>query len=212
MNAAIIRRLAALKIDSEAMSEVLSIIADIQSVSDERKAKDRERKRNIHGNSTEIPRNVHGNSTQKAPPSLSPLIPPPHPPPISPQNPPPAKNARERASVSVEFENEFWPAYPHKVGKADAQKAFVKARARSELPALIAGLRNYIATKPADRPWCNPSTWLNQDRWLDQPAATGPNVLPFGGPDPPPRKQLTRDEQIAIAKKFDDDYRAGRIP
>ena len=32
------------------------------------------------------------------------------------------KNARERASLALEFENQFWPAYPHRVGKADAAK------------------------------------------------------------------------------------------
>ena len=51
-----IRRLAALNLAPAAMSEVLSIIADMQAVDDERKAKDRERKRKIQGNSTEVPR------------------------------------------------------------------------------------------------------------------------------------------------------------
>jgi hypothetical protein len=29
--------------------------------------------------------------------------------------------------------------------------------------------RRYIG-KTDDRPWCNPATWLNQERWADQPA------------------------------------------
>lgn len=62
MNAAILRRLAALELDGKAMSEVLSIIADIQGASDERKAKDRDRKRNVRGNSVENPETFHGNS------------------------------------------------------------------------------------------------------------------------------------------------------
>jgi hypothetical protein len=33
----------------------------------------------------------------------------------------------------------------------------------------MAGLEKYIA-KTDDRPWCNPATWIHQDRWNDQPA------------------------------------------
>jgi len=108
------------------------------------------------------------------------------------------KNTRERASFADEFEKQFWPVYPEKVGKAVALKAFNAARKRTELAPMLAGLRRYIETKPKDRPWCNPSTWLNQDRWLDQPAAmAGPNVLPFGSTDPP-KPKLTVEQQAQI--------------
>ena len=50
-----LRRLAALKLPSEAMSEVLSIIADVQAADDARKEKDRIRKRNVRGMSAECP-------------------------------------------------------------------------------------------------------------------------------------------------------------
>jgi hypothetical protein len=67
--------------------------------------------------------------------------------------------------------DEFWKLYPHKVGKDAARPAFEKARksGRVAFPDLMAGLRSYT-TKTDDRPWCNPSTWLNQGRWQDQPA------------------------------------------
>jgi hypothetical protein len=55
VNSETLRRLAALKLPDGALSEVLSIIADMQSDDEERKKKDRERKRKIHGNSEEIP-------------------------------------------------------------------------------------------------------------------------------------------------------------
>ncbi len=65
----------------------------------------------------------------------------------------------------------FWYAeYPHKVGRADAAKAYKAARKLASLDDLIAGLRRYIATKRPDAPYCNPGTWLRQQRWLDQPA------------------------------------------
>ncbi len=65
---------------------------------------------------------------------------------------------------------EFWAIYPNKVGKRDAGKAFDRALKRADFGAIMAGLRRYIA-KTDDRPWCNPATWLNQDRWTDEPAA-----------------------------------------
>lgn len=65
--------------------------------------------------------------------------------------------------------NIVWAAYPHKVGKRDALKAFHAARHRASFDAILAGVERYAA-KTDDRPWCNPSTFFNQDRWEDQPA------------------------------------------
>jgi hypothetical protein len=68
------------------------------------------------------------------------------------------------------FEN-FWNLYPQKVGKGDARRAFVRVQKSKSVmfSDLMAGLRRYLA-KTDERPWCNPSTWLNQERWTDQPA------------------------------------------
>jgi hypothetical protein len=69
--------------------------------------------------------------------------------------------------------DEFWRQYPHKVGKRAALKSFEAARKRkASFEDLMLGLMRYSA-KDDDRPWCNPSTWLNQERWLDEPAANG---------------------------------------
>jgi hypothetical protein len=67
--------------------------------------------------------------------------------------------------------HEFWKLYPNKVGKGYAQECFNKVRKSRKVTFkdLMDGLRRYV-NKSDDRPWCNPSTWLNQDRWLDQPA------------------------------------------
>jgi len=73
-------------------------------------------------------------------------------------------------SLTNEFEKTFWPLYPHKIGKGVAKRSFKAARRRVELQPLMDGLVAYMRTKPAGREWCNPSTWLNQDRWLDRPA------------------------------------------
>lgn len=66
---------------------------------------------------------------------------------------------------------EWWAVYPHKVGPAAARDAFAIAIGKTDLPTLLAGVVAYKRAKPADRPWCNPATWLNEERWLDQPAA-----------------------------------------
>jgi hypothetical protein len=69
-----------------------------------------------------------------------------------------------------DFEKRFWPAYPHKIGKPAAARAFATAIKKASIEQILAGLARYVRDKPPDRPWCNPATWLNQDRWLDQPA------------------------------------------
>jgi hypothetical protein len=85
------------------------------------------------------------------------------------------KAKRERPSISTTMLGEFelwWSEYPHKVGKRDAMNAFCNAILRgADLNALLSGVRAYKASKPPDRQWCNPATWLNQDRHLDEPAA-----------------------------------------
>lgn len=67
----------------------------------------------------------------------------------------------------------WWDQYPHKVGKKAAQKAYSVARKVADHDTLMAGVAAYISSKPPDRPWCNPTTWLNQGRWEDQPATGG---------------------------------------
>lgn len=74
-----------------------------------------------------------------------------------------------RASVPNPFAV-WWDKYPHKVGKGAAEKSFWKAIKQTDLQTLIDGLERYISTKPPDRAYCNPATWLNQQRWLDKPA------------------------------------------
>lgn len=67
----------------------------------------------------------------------------------------------------------FWTAWPNRVGKPAAQKAFKSARRRASLEEILAGVESYIRDKPPDRPWLNPATFLNQNRWEDRPAAVG---------------------------------------
>ena len=80
-----------------------------------------------------------------------------------------AKAARDTA-LRAEFARGFWPIYPNKVGRPKAETAYLRARGRAGALEIEDGLRRYVATKPPDRKWLNPATFLNQDRWNDQPA------------------------------------------
>lgn len=80
-----------------------------------------------------------------------------------------SKTSKKEETSDFEFED-FWNLWPNKVGKPAALRAFVSARKRAGLDAIVEGVFAYIRDKPPDRPWLNPSTFLNQNRWEDQPA------------------------------------------
>lgn len=67
----------------------------------------------------------------------------------------------------------FWFAYPRKVGKADARKAFAKVKVPVEtlLSAIDQQTRSEQWTTENGRFIPNPATWLNQGRWEDELAA-----------------------------------------
>ncbi len=81
------------------------------------------------------------------------------------------------AAVGADWDFDlFWGRYPHKIGKEGkygARNAFAKAAKTSKISFddLLSGLQRYIDSKPPEREWCNPATWLNQGRWGDAPAA-----------------------------------------
>lgn len=80
------------------------------------------------------------------------------------------KKERTACSAQLAFEK-FWEVWPNKVGKPAAEKAFAKHALK--IDAILAGVQRYIRSKPADRPWLNPATFLNQERWNDAPALSG---------------------------------------
>lgn len=154
-----------------------------------RRRKDADRKRRQRAIShamshdvTRTDRDGRGHDVTPSPPSEVspaplPTIPPNH------NTPSPPKGGSSPAGFEP-----FWAAYPHKVGKADAAKAFARAATRADLGTIMAGMQRYAA-KTDDRPWCNPATWLNQDRWTDEPAA----VVPLARGQPPPRNPTLAD-------------------
>lgn len=72
--------------------------------------------------------------------------------------------------------NAFWTRYPRKVGRLDAQKAFVKALKSATADQILAGVERYKTNKAAYADWCHPATWLNQGRWMDEADTENANV------------------------------------
>jgi hypothetical protein len=69
-----------------------------------------------------------------------------------------------------DFREQFWRDFPNKVGKGAAIRKLETVRKRGvSWKVLTDGLARYKRTKPVDRPWCNPLTWLNEGRWDDAP-------------------------------------------
>lgn len=83
-----------------------------------------------------------------------------------------------KPDLDTEFEETFWPRWPHKVAKLPARKSFAKARKHHSLPTIMAGLERYIRTKPPERDWQNPTTFLNQERFNDEPASPNAAASP----------------------------------
>ncbi|MHC5307536.1 hypothetical protein [Bartonella sp. LJL80] len=179
IDAATLRHLSSLKLSAEQMSGVLEILAGIEEKEEKRKASQRERVRRHRDNKTVTVtlQKRDCNSDKTLPLSPKRKVPP-YPP--KENNPYPTfsetivssneTRASAKREIETEFHGTFWPAYPHKVGKPVALKAFLKARTSNNLESIMAGLRGYIAHKPPDRSWMNPATFLNQERWNDQPA------------------------------------------
>ena len=124
-----------------------------------------------------------------------------------PSTPPQSSLRSVSGSASAESEfSDFWDEWPNRVGKPAAQRAFVAARRRAPLAKIIAGVRAYVAAKPSDRPWLNPATFLNQDRFDDVPA---PVSLPNPRAAPAPRDaQEFRNPMLKAAKKLEERYAA----
>jgi len=96
------------------------------------------------------------------------------------------KNTTAEKDLGLDVFEQFWHAYPKKVGKDAAIKAWAKLKAKSKTLELIV---DALAWQVESDQWQkdggqfipNPSTYLNQARWLDQPLAKQSNVLGKAG-------------------------------
>lgn len=104
----------------------------------------------------------------------------------------PKREKEREKEIEIEIENDsytrdafdvFWKAYPRKVGKEAARKAFAKVTA--PLETLVAAVEAQKAspqwTKDNGQFIPHPATWLNQGRWEDEVAKPSASVgLPKG--------------------------------
>jgi len=96
----------------------------------------------------------------------------------------------------------FWKAYPRKVGKGAAQKAWAVAVRKADPDRIIEGVERYPwPDDPAFVP--HASTWLNGQRWEDELPGMKPRKLSQAELDEQERKR------IEFLKEFH--RRAGRV-
>jgi hypothetical protein len=85
-----------------------------------------------------------------------------------------SKALAHRAGERGDFDT-FWDAYPRRVGKRQAQAAYVNARKRASAEDILTGLHRLIPSWSDVRFTPHPTTWLNRDGWTDEPTApSGP--------------------------------------
>jgi hypothetical protein len=84
--------------------------------------------------------------------------------------------AAKKTTLQDERFDEFWAAYPKKVGKGDARKSWKRIKPKTELFEKIMAA---VAEQKNSDNWVrgyipNPATWLNQERWDDEVKAATP--------------------------------------
>lgn len=104
-----------------------------------------------------------------------------------------------------DYRERFWSAYPNKVGKAKVFPLLERIRKsrRVTFEKLMSGLDTYKASKPPDRQWCNPETWLNQGRWDDEPSIAAP-TRSFEPDREPTRSERGRAAMAQVLAGRDD--------
>ena len=69
--------------------------------------------------------------------------------------------------------DQFWAAYPKKIAKPKAEKAFKRQSGEANLAAILTAIASHAKseawTKDGGQFIPYPATWLNQKRWEDQP-------------------------------------------
>jgi hypothetical protein len=119
-----------------------------------------------------------------------------------------AKAKSIKSASEGSFFESFWAVYPRKIGKGAARKAYRNALKRASAEEIAAGAKAYAASKPDPQYTAHASTWLNADRWLDEPDHKPSTVLsgpwkpiePEKMPEPiSPAELARRQEQIRKA-------------
>lgn len=107
------------------------------------------------------------------------------------------------------FREEFWPAYPRKIGKDKAEPKFV-AKAKAVGPQVILdGLHRYVrhwrerGTENDFIP--HPTTWLSGGRWADDLSQEQNSELRGRGPLPAPLRRTRPSITAVVADLYESD-------
>jgi hypothetical protein len=80
---------------------------------------------------------------------------------------------REPSYTSAGDFDAFWAEVPRKEGKGAARKAYASALKKADHATLMAAIRRHAEERRGQDPKYtpHPATWLNAERWTDEPAA-----------------------------------------
>ena len=99
------------------------------------------------------------------------------------KTPPIAPQGGQDDDVPAAFA-QFWRAYPKKIGKRAALKAWKGTKSKPDIAVLLAAIAKQKTWPQWQRDGGqyipNPSTWLNQGRWSDEPPETQSRASPPG--------------------------------
>ncbi len=131
-------------------------------------------------------------------------------PPTIEEKKPARRNVKSRSSPArkqaLDGWESFWAAFPRKVGKAAAQRAYGKALESAGPAELLAGAERYAAERAQepdaakrDKFTAHAATWLNAGRWTDEPA---PPSSPFAAPQAQTRREKPSIFEMAFAGRL----------
>lgn len=86
-------------------------------------------------------------------------------------------NHPKEPSLETSMFNEFWKIYPRRTAKGAAIKAWANALKVAKAEEIIAGAKKYASDSNRDPKFtAYPATWLNAQRWLDEPQVAKPTA------------------------------------
>lgn len=92
------------------------------------------------------------------------------------------KQTRVQKPVNLEGDPlfaEFWDTYPRREGKGAARSAWLRAIRKTEPATIIEGAKRYRDDKNRVQAYtAHPGTWLNGERWDDEPLPAGDKQEP----------------------------------
>jgi hypothetical protein len=122
------------------------------------------------------------------------------------RNDAPGPRAAKAKQTDAAAFDRFWAIYPRRVAKGAARKAFAAAIKRADVATIIDGARRYASERSGqDQKYtAHPATWLNADRWTDEPAPVNgaPVIDQQGNPIAQPQRRHSGLKPSALSMMF----------